>query len=391
MFNYQKVKLVGITQPVTSHPTNTPEELISYCARVSNPANQESFSTSKGLLNYCLKHKHFSIFEMVNAVVEIETTRDIGRQILRHRSFAFQEFCITGESKISLIQPCGRVVTKTIENLYKLQNDPRFTSLVRVYDESSKLLIGAKIKEVFKTGVKPVYKVTLQNGKTITATKDHKFFSKGGFKRLEDLRVGDSVGVNGQPCYKSLDWLSSAKRACIAEYSITLKWSMIKSIEYAGEQETYDMEINHPSHNYVANGIITHNSQRYAIPEYNEELLREARLQDIVNRQNSLETDDSDLAGEWERIQEVVKRVTHEGYKMALEKGIAKEQARAILPEGLTMSRMYMNGTIRSWLHYIDLRSANGTQKEHIDIANKVSVVLEPYLPNIITPKGVWK
>ena len=200
-----KVKLVSYTTPCIEElgEDSNVLDLIAYCARVSNPSNQLNTETSEKLINYLVKWKHWSPFEMATVTLEIETTRDIARQILRHRSFTFQEF-----------------------------------------------------------------------------------------------------------------------------------------------------------------------SQRYADPvkdlsfEY-----REARLQDTKNRQNSIETDDRELQKEWVRIQQDVIRASKEAYQWATNNGIAKEVARAVLPEGLTMSRMYVNGTIRSWIHYIDIRSDKATQKEHREIA----------------------
>lgn len=193
------------------------QDLIAYCARVSNPSNQNNSATADKLIRYLVKHKHWSPLEMVSACLEIETTRDIARQILRHRSFSFQEF-----------------------------------------------------------------------------------------------------------------------------------------------------------------------SQRYADPTKDLNFVtREARLQDEKNRQNSVEVDDPKLQEEWDTLQEMVIEGAHSAYNWAISKGIAKEQARAVLPEGLTMSRMYMNGTLRSWVHYIELRSANGTQKEHMDIAKECAIALAPILPMI--------
>ena len=203
-----KVKLVSYSQPTeefNSVGIDNVQELIAYCARVSNPANQLNTETSEKLIKYLIKHAHWSPLEMVSACIEIETTRDIARQILRHRSFSFQEF-----------------------------------------------------------------------------------------------------------------------------------------------------------------------SQRYADPtaELDQAFtLRQARLQDTKNRQNSIETDDTLLAIEWERAQKRVLHAVKQEYSWAIANGIAKEQARAVLPEGLTISRLYMNGTLRSWIHFIELRSANGTQKEHQEVA----------------------
>jgi thymidylate synthase (FAD) len=211
-----KVKLISCSQPVElPNYINTPQELVAYCARVSNPANQLNTETSEKLIKYLIKHQHWSPLEMVSACLEIETTRDIARQILRHRSFSFQEF-----------------------------------------------------------------------------------------------------------------------------------------------------------------------SQRYADPteDLNFEL-REARLQDTKNRQNSIETDDKTLNERWEDYQRSIIANAQSAYKWAINSGIAKEVARAVLPEGLTMSRMYMNGTLRSWIHYIQLRSANGTQKEHMEIANACAQAIAKIFP----------
>ena len=215
-----KVKLVSYSQPTEAFAEvgiDNVQELIAYCARVSNPANQLNTETSEKLIKYLIKHAHWSPLEMVSACIEIETTRDIARQILRHRSFSFQEF-----------------------------------------------------------------------------------------------------------------------------------------------------------------------SQRYADPtaELDEAFtLRQARLQDTKNRQNSIETDDTMLAIEWERAQKRVLFAVKQEYQWAIKNGIAKEQARAVLPEGLTISRLYMNGTLRSWIHFIELRSANGTQKEHQEVALACAEVISKIFP----------
>ncbi len=195
----------------------TPTDLVAYCARVSNPSNQSNTETSDKLINYLIKWKHWSPFEMINVCLEIETTRDIARQILRHRSFTFQEF-----------------------------------------------------------------------------------------------------------------------------------------------------------------------SQRYADPVKELEFeTREARLQDTKNRQNSIETEDDVLQDMWTSMQEKVIAEATMAYKWALTKGIAKEVARAVLPEGLTTSRMYVNGTLRSWIHYIDIRSDKATQKEHRIIALECAKVISEIFPLI--------
>jgi len=191
------------------------QELVAYCARVSNPSNQTNTETSEKLIRYLIKHAHWSPLEMVSACLEIETTRDIARQILRHRSFSFQEF-----------------------------------------------------------------------------------------------------------------------------------------------------------------------SQRYAVADLGWEK-KEARLQDTKNRQNSIAVDDTTLAIEWERAQKRAIYAAEREYRWALDNGIAKEQARAVLPEGLTVSRLYMQGTVRSWLHYIELRSGPETQKEHRQIAQACAGALESIFPMV--------
>lgn len=210
------IKLVGYTQ-------TTPEfigidnllDLIAYCARVSNPSGQMNSATAEKLVKYLIKHQHWSPLEMVSVTMEVETTRDIARQMLRHRSFAFQEF-----------------------------------------------------------------------------------------------------------------------------------------------------------------------SQRYADPTKDLDfVIRDARLQDTKNRQNSIEVDDVNLQLQWALRQDAIIKAATDAYEWAIENGIAKEQARAVLPEGNTVSRLYMAGTLRSWIHYIDLRSGNGTQKEHIEIAKACAKVISEIFP----------
>ena len=213
-----KVKLVGITKPINQDYGETTEDIVSYCARVSNPKNQNNFTTSSKLLSYMIREGHWSPFEMVHLTIEIETTRDIARQILRHRSFAFQEF-----------------------------------------------------------------------------------------------------------------------------------------------------------------------SQRYADPTKELKFVdREARLQDPTNRQNSIELDtDSDLHHAWKQEQLNVVSSAMDTYNWAIKNGIAKEQARAVLPEGLIISRLYMSGNLRSWIHYCQLRMGHGTQLEHIKIAKKCWDILKEEFPEV--------
>jgi len=207
-------KLISYTRDPNSEKSL--QDLVCYCARVSNPANQHNTETNESLIQYLLKNNHWSPLEMVNICLEIETTRDIARQILRHRSFSFQEF-----------------------------------------------------------------------------------------------------------------------------------------------------------------------SQRYAVAELGFET-REMRMQDTKNRQNSLKVENSVLQDEWENSQNLVVEYAERAYKWAIENGIAKEQARAVLPEGMTKSRMYMNGTLRSWVHYIQVRSGNGTQREHMEVALECAKAIEPIFPMIM-------
>ena len=219
------VKLLSYSQPTAEFASQgiaDAQELIAYCARVSNPSNQLNTDTSEKLIRYLIKHQHWSPLEMVSACMEITTTRDIARQILRHRSFSFQEF-----------------------------------------------------------------------------------------------------------------------------------------------------------------------SQRYADPTKDLDfVLREARLQDTKNRQNSIATDDIKLQERWEEQQQFIINATRSAYDWAIVNGIAKEQARAVLPEGLIESKLYMNGTLRSWIHFIELRSANGTQKEHQEVARSCAEAIAaifPMTPSLIT------
>lgn len=208
------VSLVGMTQPSAATGCHTANQLIAYAARVSNPDNQNNPKTASKLLGYLIKHEHWSPFEMVSVTMEITTTRDISRQIIRHRSFSFQEF-----------------------------------------------------------------------------------------------------------------------------------------------------------------------SQRYAKSTNFE--TRECRLQDEKNRQNSIETEDRELAESWNMAQKRVINAANDAYKWALENGIAKEQARAVLPEGNTETTLYMSGTLRSWVHYCKLRMANGTQKEHIEVAEQCWDVISQHFPDV--------
>ena len=208
-------KLVAYTQPTIEVGASNPEEFISYAARVSNPSNQNNYDTAEGLLKYCIRNQHWSIFEMVNAVVEVKAPRDITRQMLRHRSFSFQEF---------------------------------------------------------------------------------------------SQRYSDEIGFCD----------------------------------------------------------------------------REVRMQDKTNRQNSEECTDIGLIQEWNDLLDGTVAEVKADYLNMRKAGIAKEVARVLLPEGLTLSTLYANGTLRSWMHYLEIREGNGTQKEHIQLANKIREVLLPVFPAVL-------
>ena len=571
------VRLISYSKPVIEG-LDTPTDLVAFCARVSNPSNQFNSETAEKLIKYLIKHQHWSPLELCNVVLEIETTRDIARQILRHRSFSFQEFCVSGDTEIYFAVP-GKIKSGsykptqkfTIKDLWdKWENgsapslngirmpmkDRIKNMMIKVYDEKSGKLTTSNIKEMFKTGKKDIFEITLSDGKKIKTTKEHKFLTAEGFVDLETAvgltMVGDRatmtkslmIGVNGELEYQNKDWLQKVKneslfvgggipyicekygynyntirkwlrahgiqftktesattfdvwnkgkygyslppktleakrnhqksakkgsesnlwrgggssnrkgidtiaaslfresknytcenckayggkidihhkipvsvdpsleqdqsnwqllcRDCHIEHhkekdwsgwqamgakskkekSYVVKWVSVDKVEYVGQEETYDIEVEHSSHNYVANGIIVHNSQRYADPTKDLSFVtREARLQDPKNRQNSVAVDDALLQKRWEDKQNLVIQHARDAYAWAIEHGIAKEQARAVLPEGLTMSRMYMNGTLRSWIHYIQLRSANGTQKEHMDIARECAKVIAEVFP----------
>jgi thymidylate synthase (FAD) len=524
------VKLIS----VTGSKDFTPEELIVYCARVSNPENQNNMETAPKLINYLIKHKHWSPFEMVDFTVEIKTTRGIAAQILRHRSFSFQEFCIAKDSLITLYYPETKNFKKiTIENLYKRYKSSywnRFkTPKVKVYDEKSKTFISAEIKEVFQTGIKPLYEIKLANGKSIKSTLEHKFFTKNGFSELANLQIGDYIAVNGVPCYQNKEWLAKTKlesldknglnyiaekanisyhtiRKWLKIYSLsysrkeislytkiwnkglekekqpmfnkthnletrlkmkdssrkeensnlytgneqswrkkvanecakyksqlavkqninfkdlhlyeidhilpvysnpelafdlnnlqllkkeehkikslkenieskkTIGFSQIISIEYVGDDMTYDLEVNHVSHNYIANGIVTHNSQRYS--KATKIIVPELRQSGATNRQSSLEPINNDELNSKVRAYLEISKVL---YDELIEKGVAKECARAILPLN-TETTLFMKGSVRSWIHYLQIRCEDATQLEHRLIALEIKEIFKTLFPNI--------
>lgn len=587
------VKLISHTVPVDPEIASNLMELTAYIARVSNPSNQNNKETSERLINYCIKHKHWSVFEHCFVTLEITTTRDIARQILRHRGAYFQEFCLSGDTEIYFATP-----SQLKRGLYKSSSKYKLSDLydkwingaspipnksnssinvrmpmkdrisqmnIKCFDEKTGLLTTSHIKEIFYTGKKEIYKITLSDGKEIKTTKEHKFLGDSGFDTLENI-IGlewknktpvmtkkSKIGTNGIPVYQDKVWLEEKKKESlfcggglkylVEEYGInyntlrkwlkkhnlsytkkevslitdgpwnkgvfgystgerceetrrnmqnsarkgsdsnlwrgggskkrqgidsvdaltfrreknhtcencgsygkttdihhiipvaenpileneksnwkllcrdchiehhktegysgwqsmkkkyeeraekikqtayTVKWASIEKIEYIGVEDTYDIEVEHSSHNYIANGIIAHNSQRYSDPTSDLGFVtREARLQDAKNRQNSIEVDDVWLSENWHVYQLDVIGKAEEAYKWAIENGIAKEQARSVLPEGLTISRMYMSNNIRNWLHYIQLRSGVETQKEHREVAIACADAIEPIFPMI--------
>lgn len=536
---------------------NTVVAMLAYFARVSNPSNQTNFATAEKLLAYCMRLSHWSVFSMANIVVEVECPRDIGRQILRHR-FEFQEFCVAGDTLVTVerITKDGvrQTYKRTIEHLYNLQQkNKRMPSGVRVFDEETSTFVVRPIKEVFKTGIKPVFKITLDNGRSITATKEHKFLTQDGFKTLEEA-VGLSlvngravmektvaIGCNGVSLHQNYEWMAKTKAESIANggglsyiaecagvskhtirkwlkhhklqytkkevaqytpawnkgkfgYSLpkhkpetiekmrnsarrgsesnlwrggadrserqkiadwcqahrtdflraagykcpcgskknlqlhhiqpvvfapelayeksniqvlckdchcavhrtaghaktwrqlskgrtlTVHWSEVVKVEYSGEVMTYDMEIDHPSHNYVGNGIVTHNSQRYSsVDELGVSFaIPKLRTQDFKNRQNSFEVVETDTRYQ-DYINAVERRIdaAKAAYDEDISLGVAKETARKGLPEGYTMTRMVMNGTVRQWIHYLAVRDDEGvTQWEHVLLARKIRQAL---------------
>jgi thymidylate synthase (FAD) len=535
-----KVRLISITKPEYKAPESacTAEELIAYCARVSS-GNQDNPDYVK-LFKYLIIHGHWSPFEMASMCVEITTSRAISPQILRHKSFSFQEFCISGDSLITTVNKNG---TKkiAIKDLYRYQNDARMQVVwdrgIRVYDNASGKLVKSKVKEVFKTGIKTTYVLKTEDGKVLRSTKEHRFLKyKEGFVALENLKVGDIIAVNGEPCYKSKDWLSSAKHKAIAtktgvqgiadeasvsyhtirkwlkihglqfskketasmydiwnkgldkekqprfgknvsdytrskmrdsskkgidnnlyingnskqssfrkkvwdwqikyknkllnesngicahcgkyhndldleidhklpvsthrdfafDYTnlqilckdchriktsketvaskLTVRWKIITSIELYGDEETYDIEVEHDSHNYIANGICVHNSQRYAEVTDFEDV--ELRLQGNTKQGSGDVVYDIDIEQELSAHLHRSERI----YKRLIGEGVSRETARMYLPL-CTQTKLYMNGTVRSWIHYLETRLKDDTQKEHRLIAEEIKQIFVGNFP----------
>ena len=344
--------------------TPNAEELIVKMARVSAPKNQDNMDTAPRLLRYLIKHKHWSPFEMSNFCVEIETTRAISPQILRHRSFSFQEFCLAGNARITVSTETGAVQRLPIEELYSKWNKNSFRArYARSYDPEMERFISAPILSVYQSGEKPVYQYTIKTSdsyKTIDCTQEHRILTKekGFVPFKEAYDQGLSVGM-------------------------TAKWGRITAEKYLGIQMTYDIEMDHPTHNFVANGIVVHNSQRYAdTSELGSAVIPHLRRQDHKNRQNSIDDLSSEsIANYYRRISKLYEDAEHL-YREMVSSGVAKECARSILPLS-TQTRLFMNGTIRSWIHYLQLRCDPGTQFEHRQIAGEIKRIFCKEFPVI--------
>jgi thymidylate synthase ThyX len=487
--------------------TPNAEEMIVKMARVSAPKNQDNMDTAPRLLKYLIKHKHWSPFEMANMTVEIETTRAISPQILRHRSFSFQEFCLAGNARITISTKTGAVQRLTIEELYSKWDKASFKArYARSYDSKAERFITAPILSVYQSGEKDVYRYTIKassSNKIIDCTREHRVLTKEkGFVTFEKAyKEKLSIALNGQEAaplpyqdpeiLKANAWMGStafaklygikdvtarkwfrahgiipakpnngaasrldisfeAKKtsfmkwarlnllqqrcvhcghdgstsrlelshivshdgdevlcfdennlqtlcaSCHRKYDIqeqekqygwtlgmTAKWGTIIAEDYLGTQMTYDIEMDHPTHNFVANGIVVHNSQRYAdTSELGSAVIPHLRRQDQKNRQNSIDDLSADVvANYYRRISELYEDAEHL-YREMVSNGIAKECARAILPLS-TQTRLFMNGTIRSWIHYLDLRCSNGTQLEHQQIAREIKQIFCEQFPII--------
>lgn len=241
------------------------ERLMGYCARVSNPENQENPDVAK-LLKFCAKNGHWSVFEMADMCLEIQTTRGISAQIIRHRSMHFQEFCVTGDTLVTAILPStGLPYYLPIRKLYERQSWGNYRNIkLRVYDEEANRFTAAPFREIFHTGKKPVFEIELADGKKIKCTKEHRFLTKTGFEPIEDVvgleMVGERatmtktgfVGTNGIPCHQDFDWMQNARRltpprsvsqiarAAGISYHTVRKWLKVHGLQYVkGEPAQY--------------------------------------------------------------------------------------------------------------------------------------------------------
>lgn len=362
------VELISVSVGAGKLKGKSGQEVISYCARVSNPNNQLNFDTAAGLLRYCIKQKHWSIFEQADFSVEVNTTRGIAAQILRHSSFKFQEFCLAGSTIITVSTPGGLIQKIPIEELYDYWNIPAFTfRFARSYDSNLNRFIDAPILSVYKSGEKPVYEYTIKGEsyqRVIKCTREHRVFTK----EQEFVPFSEAYDNN----------------LTVAINDISLvQWGKIETEKYLGVQETFDIEMDHPTHNFVADGIVVHNSQRYADTNLLEiAVAPDLRRQDVKNRQNSI-----DDFGDYKKLEMQMKIQQHfdasqKLYDYLVEQGVAKECSRFVLPLA-TPTRLYMKGSVRSWIHYLQLRTDVATQKEHRDVANEIKCIFCQEFPDI--------
>lgn len=348
------------------HITPNAEALIAYLARISS--KEQANPEYAKLLRYLIKHNHWSPFEMASMCIEIITTRAIAPQILRHRSFSYQELCLAGDAKIRIR---GQKSDVPIAELYA---DWHAALELKCFDESIGDYAYANIKCVFMTGVKPIYEYEDRLGNILPCTEEHKVLTEQGFMPIEEA-------------YKHNLKIGNANFMCPVFVALVAK-------RFRGNEQTYDIEMNHASHNYVANGFCVHNSQRYAKPneagaEPLPTLIQSAmetdwRLQDKKNRQNSIEPNEkkaNELADFTYRFKELAE-MSQELYDDMLEAGVAKECARGVLPLNQP-TRLYMHGTIRSWIHYLQIRTDSATQKEHRLIAQAIKYHFAEQLPII--------
>lgn len=364
------VKLIAVTHGAGELVNKNAQEVISYVARVSNPNNQLNFDTASGLIRYCIKNKHVSIFEHSYMTLEINTTRAIAAQILRHRSFCYQEFCLDGDSKITVVSEEGSSKELEIKELYYNWEVSDFQfRLARSYDPKTNSFIDAPILRIYNPGEKDVCEYTVTGdeiSRTIRCTREHKVLTReeGFVTFIDAYRKNLSV-------------------------VLTMGWGKITDEKYLGLRETYDIEMDHPTHNFVADGIVVHNSQRYADTRALTETIEvpELRRQDTKNRQNSIDDLDKEVKQSFEDGIKAYFKQGQELYNSLLDNEVAKESARFILPLA-TPTRIYMTGNVRSWMTYIALREKNGTQKEHQDIAKECKLIFKDQFPDCYEALG---
>ncbi len=359
------------------------EFIVTYCARVSNPNNQQNIDTAPRLLRYLMKHKHWSPLEMSNMVVEVETTRAIAAQILRHRSFSFQEFCLAGNARITVSNGLGRIQRLPIEDLYQKWGNPSFKArYARSYDDSVGRFIEAPILSVYESGQKPVYRFQVGN-RSIDCTREHRVLTQErGFVEFGEAYDDNlTVALNGATA-EPLPY-QGPKVLYGWTLGMTAKWGKIDSQTYLSVQMTYDIEMNHPTHNFVADGIVVHNSQRYSSVDLLGTIgLPHLRSQDLKNKQASHDDLDPEFVNLAEKQIQQLYNNTFDYYEYMLSKGVAKECARSVLPLG-TPTRLYMNGTLRSWLHYLQARCSIETQHEHRLVACGIKSIFDKQFPTI--------